>query len=256
MNQTRKTISKKTIAIAASMAALQMGSVYAQEATASNPLNLDEVVVTGTATKSSKMKQSVSVSTLSTEAIEQSAAGNAAEVLRSVPGIRAESTGGEGNANVSIRGLPSPDGGARYAQFQENGLPILLFGDIMFGTADGLYRADHNLDRLEVIRGGSASTFTSNAPGAIINFIDKTGEEKGGSFALTKGVNFNRTRYDMSYGAPISEDTRFFIGGYMRQGEGVRTAGNNAEDGGADQRQHHQRVGQRRLYSFEFQTFG
>jgi outer membrane receptor protein involved in Fe transport len=214
------------------MAALQMGSVYAQEATASNPLNLDEVVVTGTATKSSKMKQSVSVSTLSTEAIEQSAAGNAAEVLRSVPGIRAESTGGEGNANVSIRGLPSPDGGARYAQFQENGLPILLFGDIMFGTADGLYRADHNLDRLEVIRGGSASTFTSNAPGAIINFIDKTGEEKGGSFALTKGVNFNRTRYDMSYGAPISEDTRFFIGGYMRQGEGVRTAGNNAEDGG------------------------
>lgn len=152
--------------------------------------------------------------------------------MRTVPGIRAESTGGEGNANINVRGLPSPDGGARYVQYQENGLPVMLFGDIMFGTSDGFHRIDNNLDRLEVIRGGSASTFTSNAPGAILNFIDKTGEEKGGSIGITKGVNFDRTRYDMSYGGPISDYTRFFIGGYMRQGEGVRTAGNNAENGG------------------------
>lgn len=225
-------IAPKTIALAAALAALQIGAVYAQNAPAGSTLNLEEVVVTGTATRASKMKQSVSVSTLSTETIEMSAPNNSAEVLRAVPGIRAESTGGEGNANINVRGLPSPDGGARYAQYQENGLPILLFGDIMFGTADGLYRVDNNLDRLEVIRGGSAATFTSNAPGAILNFIDKTGEEKGGSIGVTKGVNFDRTRYDMSYGGPISEYTRFFIGGYMRQGEGVRTAGNNAENGG------------------------
>ncbi len=230
MKKTQNKINPKTIAVAASLAAMQMGAVYAQNA--SNTLNLEEVVVTGTATRASKMKQSVSVSTLSTETIEMSAPGNSAEVLRSVPGIRAEATGGEGNANINVRGLPSPDGGARYAQYQENGLPILLFGDIMFGTADGLHRVDGNLDRLEVLRGGSAATFTSNAPGAILNFIDKTGEEKGGSIGITKGVNFDRTRYDMSYGGPISEYTRFFIGGYMRQGEGVRTAGNNAENGG------------------------
>jgi outer membrane receptor protein involved in Fe transport len=230
VKKTQNKINPKTIAVAASLAALQIGAVYAQNA--SNTLNLEEVVVTGTATRASKMKQSVSVSTLSTETIEMSAPGNSAEVLRSVPGIRAEATGGEGNANINVRGLPSPDGGARYAQYQENGLPILLFGDIMFGNADGLHRIDNNLDRLEVIRGGSAATFTSNAPGAILNFIDKTGEEKGGSIGITKGVNFDRTRYDMSYGGPISDYTRFFIGGYMRQGEGVRTAGNNAENGG------------------------
>jgi outer membrane receptor protein involved in Fe transport len=196
-------INPKTIAVAASLAALQIGAVYAQNA--SNTLNLEEVVVTGTATRASKMKQSVSVSTLSTETIEMSAPGNSAEVLRSVPGIRAESTGGEGNANINVRGLPSPDGGARYAQYQENGLPLMLFGDINFGTADGFHRVDNNLDRLEVLRGGSAATFTSNAPGAILNFIDKTGEEKGGSIGITKGINFDRTRYDMSYGGPISE---------------------------------------------------
>lgn len=221
----QKNPSLTQVALAAALAVATIGSAHAQA------LNLDEVVVTGTATRASKMKQSVSVSTMSTEAIEMAAPSNAADVLRAVPGIRAEASGGDGNANINVRGLPSPDGGARYAQFQENGLPVMLFGDMMFGNADNFYRIDYSLDRLEVIRGGSSSVATSNAPGAILNFIDKTGEEKGGTIGLTKGVNFDRTRLDMSYGGPLSDTTRFFIGGYMRQGEGPRSSGNNAENG-------------------------
>lgn len=214
------------VAMAAALAVATIATANAQ-----NTLNLDEVVVTGTATRASKMKQSVSISSMSTEAIEMAAPSNAADVLRAVPGIRSEASGGDGNANINVRGLPSPDGGARYAQFQENGLPVMLFGDMMFGNADNFYRIDYSLDRLEVIRGGSSSVATSNAPGAILNFIDKTGEEKGGTIGLTKGLNFDRTRLDMSYGGPLSNSTRFFIGGYMRQGEGPRTFGNNAENG-------------------------
>lgn len=223
--KSQKGINLTQVAMAAALAISAIGSAHAQA------LNLDEVVVTGTATRASKMKQSVSVSTMSTEAIEMAAPSNAADVLRAVPGIRAEASGGDGNANINVRGLPSPDGGARYAQFQENGLPVMLFGDMMFGNADNFYRIDHNLDRLEVIRGGSSSVATSNAPGAILNFIDKTGDEKGGTIGITKGVNFDRTRLDMSYGGPLSDTTRFFVGGYMRQGEGPRSSGNNAENG-------------------------
>lgn len=213
------------VAVAAALAVASIGAAHAQA------LNLDEVVVTGTATRASKMKQSVSVSSVSTEAIEVAAPNNAAEVLRSIPGIRAESTGGDSNANINVRGLPSPDGGARFAQFQEDGLPVMLFGDIQFGTADTFLRVDSNLDRLEVTRGGSASVATSNAPGGIMNFISKTGDEKGGTIGITKGLNFDRTRLDLGYGGPISDTTRFYVGGYLRQGEGVRTAGKNAEDG-------------------------
>ena len=220
-----KKVNPTQVALASALVIASITAAHAQA------LNLDEVVVTGTATRASKMKQSVSVSTMSTEAIEMAAPSNAADVLRAVPGIRAEASGGDGNANINVRGLPSPDGGARYAQLQENGLPVMLFGDIMFGNADNFYRIDHNLDRLEVIRGGSSSVATSNAPGAILNFMDKTGDEKGGTIGLTKGLNFNRTRLDMSYGGPLSDTTRFFVGGYMRQGEGPRTAGNNAENG-------------------------
>ena len=85
------------------------------------------------------MKSSVSISTLNEQQIKDSGATNAAEVLRSVPGIRSESSGGEGNANMTVRGLPISAGGSRYFQMQEDGLPILQFGDIAFATPDIVY---------------------------------------------------------------------------------------------------------------------
>lgn len=198
----------------------------------SDTLQLDKIVVTGTSTVVSKMKQSVSVSTLNAEVIEQSNATNAAEVLRSIPGVRSESSGGESNANLTVRGLPISAGGARYVQFQEDGLPILQFGDIAFATPDSWLRIDSTLERLEVIRGGSASTTATNAPGGIINFISNTGEETGGSFGISKGLDYDTTRYDFGYGGSVSPNTHYFIGGFYRNGEGARNGGVNVEQGG------------------------
>ena len=55
-----------------------------------------------------------------------------------VPGICARSrpVASESNANITVRGVPLSAGGSRYVQMQEDGLPVLLFGDIAFGTAD------------------------------------------------------------------------------------------------------------------------
>lgn len=225
------------MAAAVAFALTQMSSAQAQEApSAAAPadgLNLERVVVTGTATGSSKMKSSISVSTIEMSAIEQGAPTSAAEVLRSVPGIRAESSGGEGNANITVRGVPISAGGSRYVQVQEDGLPVLQTGDIAFATPDSFVKIDGSLDHLEVVRGGSASTLASSAPGGIINFISKTGLEKGGSIGLTKGVNFNQNRLDFDYGSPLSDQTRFFIGGFYRDGEGIRnTSGQTLEKGG------------------------
>ena len=195
-------------------------------------VGLEQVIVTARARPSTKLRSSVSVTSLSAAAIAQSAPASAAEILRNVPGIRAESSGGEGNANVAVRGLPVASGGAKYIQFQEDGLPILEFGDIDFATADTFLRADANIDRVEVVRGGSASTFTSNAPGGVINFIDKTGEVAGGSLGTTQGLNFSQHRYDFDYGAPLGNGWRFHVGGFYRNGEGPRTADFEAENGG------------------------
>jgi outer membrane receptor protein involved in Fe transport len=198
-------------------------------------LQLEKIVVTGTSTAVSKMKQSVSVSTLTSEAISQVGATNAAELLRSVPGVRSESSGGESNANLTVRGLPISAGGARYVQFQEDGLPVLQFGDIAFATPDTFLRVDSMVDSLEVIRGGSASTLATNAPGGIINFLTNTGEDKGGSLGVSSGLGYKQIRVDVNAGGRIGGDdskTRFAIGGFFRQGESARNGGVTNEDGG------------------------
>jgi outer membrane receptor protein involved in Fe transport len=196
-----------------------------------NPLQLERVFVTATGTRVGKLRSSISVSTLDQEQIQLTGADSASDILRSVPGVLAQSSGGEGNANVTARGLPL-SGGAKLMLFEEDGLPVLSFGDIDFATADTFVRADFTLDRVEVIRGGSASTFASNAPGGVFNFISKTGDEAGGHVGLSQGIDFDRTRVDFDYGRPVDADWRFHVGGFYRQGEGSRTVGYTAEQGG------------------------
>jgi len=200
-------------------------------AVSAQPLPLDTMVVTSNANPLSGIRSSVAVSTLDWDRIQESAPSNAADILRNVPGVISQASGGEGNANVSVRGLPI-NGGAKFVQFQEDGLPVLGFGDIDFGTADTFLRADYNLDRLEVIRGGAAATFASNAPGGVFNFIGKTGETRSGNVGVSRGLDFDHTRADFDYGSPINDRWRFHVGGFYRGGEGPRTVGYDAEDGG------------------------
>ena len=175
-------------------------------------MGLDEVVVTGVVNPKSKLESSVSVTTLDPKTIHQSAPRTTAEIFRTIPGIKAEASAGDGNTNISVRGVPISSGGSRYLQLQEDGLPVLLYGDIAFSTQDQYIRADQTVGRIEAIRGGSAATLTSNGPAGIINFISKTGGVAGGSVTSSFGVNYNSFRTDFEYGAPIDAsmfDTTF-----------------------------------------------
>lgn len=221
------------ISAAVSLALLHMGaSAQDVPAAAADGLDMERVVVTATTGGTSKMKSSVSVSTMDLEAVLNAAPTSAADVLRSIPGLRSESSGGEGNANITVRGVPISAGGARYVQIQEDGLPVLQSGDFQFITQDAYVKIDGGLDHLEVVRGGSASTMATNSPGGILNFISKTGTEKGGSIGLTRGLDHDTTRVDADYGGPLSDRTRFFVGGFYRSGEGMRHAGVTTEQGG------------------------
>ena len=243
-NETLNLMKPNRLALAVALAASHLGAVHAQTtavtptaaATAAeqqaDPLKLDQVVITGSATRTSKMKQSLSVSTLDATQLERTGATSAAELLRAVPGVRSESSGGEGNANITVRGVPLSAGGSRYVQMQEDGLPVLMFGDIAFGTADQFLRSDFSIDRLEVVRGGSASTLATNSPGGIVNFISKTGKEAGGAIGLNVGLVRKELRLDANYGGKIGAATTFHIGGFQRVGDGGRPAEFNSANGG------------------------
>ena len=234
---TRRPLARQ-LSLAVSLALLQIGAASAQSADTPAPvdkndgLQLDRIVVTGSTGKTTKMRSSVSLSSLEGDSLVTSTAASATEILRSIPGLRSESSGGESNANVGVRGIPISAGGARYIQFQEDGLPVLQFGDIAFATPDTWIRADASLDRLEVLRGGSASTLATGAPGGIINFVSKTGIDQGGSLALTKGLGYDETRVDLGYGGRIAPKTRFWVGGFYHSGDGGRAGAAGTEGGG------------------------
>ncbi len=227
-------------AMGAALSAFAFTAVFAQDAAPAagttppqeDGLLMDEIVVTAVVSQTSKMRSSVSVSALSADDLLQVAPRNTAEIFRNIPGIRSEASGGEGNANIAVRGLPVASGGAKFLQLHEDGLPVLEFGDISFGNADIFLRADANVARVEAIRGGSASTLASNSPGGVINFISKTGEKDGGSLAITRGLDYDTTRGDFDFGGHIDENWRFHIGGFYREGEGPRNANYTAESGG------------------------
>jgi outer membrane receptor protein involved in Fe transport len=229
----RITLLKRFGLLSAIMFANSMFSQNAKVVADSTKTNaLEEVFVTGVVNPKTKIKSSVSITTLGVKQIEQSAPRSTAEIFRSIPGIRSESTGGEGNANIAVRGVPISSGGSKYLQIQEDGLPVLLFGDIAFATADIFTRFDGNVAKVEAIRGGSASVLSSNSPGGIINFISKTGKVEGGSMSTSFGLDYNNFRTDIDYGAKIGDGLYFHAGGFYRSGEGVRQAGFTANNGG------------------------
>lgn len=191
-----------------------------------------EVFTTGVAKGRDPLDSATSTSVLKAGEIEKLGARSLAEVLRNIPGIRTESSTGEGNSNYTIRGLPLASGGSKYMQLEEDGLPVLEFGDIFNVASDIFIRYDYNIGQIEAIRGGSASTFVSNSPGGVINLISKTGETEGGSIGFTTGLGYDSNRLDFAYGMKLSDTLRMHIGGFYRVGEGPRDVGFTAYKGG------------------------
>ena len=194
-----------------------------------DPLQLQEMVVTGTQTPRQNLAASVAVTTLSAQEVEQAAPRSTTEMLRYVPGFtRIESSGGEVNQNISMRGVL----GVEYVMFMEDGMPVFPTMHTFFMNADNLFRFDTNIERMEVVRGGASALFGSNTPGAIVNFINKTGGDQfGGTTRLTGGTEAYG-RYDLNANGPLGEDWRFNVGGFYRYDHSVRDPGFTGINGG------------------------
>jgi outer membrane receptor protein involved in Fe transport len=191
-----------------------------------------EVFSTGVAKGRDILDSAISTSSLKEAEVQKLGARSLGEILRQLPGIRVEASSGEGNSNYTIRGLPLASGGSKYLQIEEDGLPVLEFGDVFNASSDNFIRADLNLAAIEAIRGGSASTFASNSPGGVINLISKTGDTEGGTIQATTGLDYDEKRVDFEYGSKLSDTLRFHVGGFYRSGEGPRDIGYNGYRGG------------------------
>ncbi|CAH0495528.1 TonB-dependent receptor domain-containing protein [Novosphingobium sp. CECT 9465] len=219
------------------------GTAYASEAEAKGGQSQEQTPVvtkapagkafsTGVAKGRDLLDTAISASVIDEVDLKNISATSIAGILQNIPGIRSETSDIDGVSSITVRGLPLAATGSKFLQIQEDGLPVLEFGDISFATPDTFVRADLTLSQIQVIRGGSASTFSSNSPGGVVNLLSKTGETQGGTIQLSSGLGHDLNRIDLEYGSPLGEGWRFHVGGFYRQGEGPRELGYDGFRGG------------------------
>jgi iron complex outermembrane recepter protein len=219
----------------AAIALLGTSAVQAQARTstntASNVEEIETIVVTGTPIGRKKVDAAYSVSTMSEEDLTRSAPFSISEMLKSIPGFSAETSGGQGSgSNLYVRGLPA--GGWRYVQMQEDGLTLFSDPTDPYLTADSYDVVDAMTQRVEVVRGGTAPVFADNAPGGIVNMITRRGTETPEGAITVTGGNHDFIRVDGYSAGPLADKTTYAIGGFLRQDNGYREPGFTADRGG------------------------
>ncbi|MDE2437275.1 MAG: TonB-dependent receptor [Sphingomonadales bacterium] len=222
-----------SVAAIATMGLLAQPAIAQDATTASDSDNsgLNEIVVTASGKDKTQLNTSISVTSVTAETIEAFKPSSEAEIFRMIPGIQVAGTAGPaGNSNIAVRGLPVATGGSPFVQIQEDGLPTVLFGDIQFGNNDYWTHFDASVANVEGVRGGSASTYASQAPGAVLNYISQTGKKEGGYIQLNKGINYDENKVDLRYGGHINDTLYFHVGGYFKVGRGPLHSGYNVSN--------------------------
>jgi outer membrane receptor protein involved in Fe transport len=205
----------------------------AVDASAANTSTLDEIVVTGTAESKGirKLDASFSITTASLEEIRDVNPSSAADLLKIVPGIWAESSGGVAGANIELSGFPG-GGDAPYVTYQLNGSPMYPVPTLSFMENSSLFRLDESIERAEVLQGGPGVVFSNGQMGATANFILRQGSATPhGDIGITWGDE-GLYRVDGFYGGPIAQDWYMSVGGFYRYSSGIRDSQFPADNGG------------------------
>ncbi|MRX06824.1 TonB-dependent receptor plug domain-containing protein [Pseudoduganella sp. FT25W] len=193
---------------------------------------IQQVVVTGVASARGvrKVDSAFSITTANEEQLKQAAPSSTADIMKLVPGVYAESTGGQSGANIEVRGFPSGSD-SPFVSVQMMGNPIFPPPTLSFFEGSSAFRLDDTVERVEVLRGGPSTIWSNGQPGATMNFILKEGTDTPeGTVRFTTGTGSLR-RVDMYYGGKISDGWYGSVGGFYRKTDGVRDAGFPADDG-------------------------
>lgn len=183
-----------------------------------------DIIVTGTSKGRVSLKTPVTLTSLSSDALERLSANSQADILASVPALKAEGGGGEVAANVFVAGLPS-GGQYQFTPLEFNGMPTVPIMGLNSSAPDIYRRPDLGVDRLEFVRGGVSNLFGGGGIGGIINYIDKKGGDAHHGELAIEGSNHSRVRADFALNGPIANDLHYALSGWYRYDEGPVVSG-------------------------------
>src|SRR3546814_18742406 len=93
--------------------------------------------------------------------------------------------------------------------------------------------------------GGIGALFGNGQPGLTVNFVQKEGGRDFEGLVKASITDYGDLRGDMLLSGTLGENTSFMVGGYYPRGEGFRSPGFTAVQGGQNTSTERRRVGQR-----------
>lgn len=193
---------------------------------------MDEIIVTGTAGGGElrKFDASFAITTLAADDIDKFSPKSTADVLKLVPGVWSESSGGVSGANVFVRGFPG-GGDAPYLTVQLNGSSFFPPPTLSFLENTTLFRVDETVLRMEALRGGPNPVFSNGQPGLTTNFILREGGEETEGFVKYTTSDYDLRRFDGYVSGELADDFYYMVGGYVSSSPGLRDSGFNSDEG-------------------------
>lgn len=187
-----------------------------------------EIIVTGTSVGRTAVDTPLAVTALGEERLAKLTSSSQADILNSVPTIKADGGGGEVATNVFIKGLPS-GGQYQFTPLMYDGIPVFSSFGLNSSAFDVYYRNDLGISRLEFVRGGVSNLFGPGSVAGLINYISKTGgPETQGVFQL-EGAEKGRVRGDIAVSGPLGGGLFYALSGYYRYDEGPIRTGNDTK---------------------------
>lgn len=213
-----------------SIAAASLATTWAlAQQTPDEEAPVEEVLVTGTSLARAAHDTPLAATTFDDAKLAKLTSNSQADILNSVPTIKAEGGGGEVATNVFIKGLPS-GGQYQFTPLEYDGMPVFSSFGLNSSAYDVYYRNDLGIERLEFVRGGVSNLFGPGSVAGRINYISKTGSDRPEKTVQLEVAEDNRARADFAMSGPLAADGLYYaLSGFYRMDEGPIDTGNDTE---------------------------
>ena len=191
---------------------------------------LDDVVVTATRQPVRRLEATQSIDIIGPKQFEVTRPEGIAESVTGAPGVFTSSNQGRFRGSIFIRGFPDGSGnGLVYTGVLLDGLPT---GGTTARPPDFAFGYDLGVERVEVVRGGSATLFGRASAAGAVNVITKTGGARHTGTVRTTyynpsfdGASALNVRLDANVNGPLSPTLRYNASGYYLSDSGYRDLG-------------------------------